>query len=536
MLRTIVAAFAFDVAEWALWVGVLVYAYEDSGPDAAGLTSVALLVASALVAPIAGVLADGRHPERTLLVGYGGEATLLAGATVALFLRAPVGVVVALTAGALGAVTFARPSTAVVVPSLVSTPMELTAANLLGGWCDSASVLVGPLAAAALLAADGPRAVFAACAGLTLTAALATLPLGRRQIPDAPDLDEVRRTVRPFSALAGCVRRLAASRASLLLLVVLSGQYVLVGALDLIYVVLAVDLLDLGSSGAGYLSAAFGAGSLAGGIVATVLIARSRLAPVLLVCLALIASSMLLLGVATTVATAFALVPVAGLGRALLDLTGRMLMQRVAPQDALASSFAALEAFACIAMASGAILAQTLVVFAGERVALVGVGTFFALLLLVVSVSRLGDVDAIADAPVVTIRLLRSIPLFAPLGGPALEALARAARPVEVSAGDTIMREGDIGEHYVAVVTGRFDVSVDGEPVRSMVRGQGFGEVALVASVPRTATVVAGTDGTILQLDREPFLRAVTEHSSASRIAWRTAHAYEPRLADGAAT
>src|SRR5688572_30054587 len=152
LLRTIIAALAFDVAEWALWVGVLVYAYERGGATTAGLAALGLLVPSALAAPLAGVLADGPHPARVLLLGYLAETAGLTGATIAAFAGAPLAVVIGLTAMALAAVTFARPSTAVVVPSLVSTPGELTAANLLGGWCDSASVLIGPLAAAGLLA------------------------------------------------------------------------------------------------------------------------------------------------------------------------------------------------------------------------------------------------------------------------------------------------------------------------------------------------------------------------------------------------
>lgn len=257
---------------------------------------------------------------------------------------------------------------------------------------------------------------------------------------------------------------------------VLGGQFVLVGALDLIYIVLAVDLLDLGSSGTGYLSASFGAGSVFGGIVATLLVARRRLAPVILTCLLMIAASMLLLGVVTTVATAFILIPVAGLSRALLDLTGRMLMQRAAPQDALATVFAALEALACLGMAFGSVLAQTLVAYGTEHLALIGVGSFFAVLLVVAAVSHLRDIDLALDVPVVAIRLLRSLPLFPPLPGPALEGLGRSAVSLEVDAGETIIRKGDDGDRYYAIVAGRFEVTAHDGRTRSLGRGEGFGE------------------------------------------------------------
>ena len=59
-----------------------------------------------------------------------------------------------------------------------------------------------------------------------------------------------------------------------------------------------------------------------------------------------------------------------------------------------------------------------------------------------------------------------------------------------------------------------------GAPVRSATRGSDFGEVALLADVPRTATVSAATDGSLLAIDRDPFLLAVTGSPSAHEAAW----------------
>lgn len=95
-------------------------------------------------------------------------------------------------------------------------------------------------------------------------------------------------------------------------------------------------------------------------------------------------------------------------------------------------------------------------------------------------ISVVVQVGASADAPVVAIRLLRRIPVFAPLPGPSLEGVARAARFGSVTAGTTIIREGDRGHHCFAIVAGEVEVSVAGERVRTMGRGEGFGEVALL--------------------------------------------------------
>src|SRR5439155_62205 len=59
-----------------------------------------------------------------------------------------------------------------------------------------------------------------------------------------------------------------------LLLGLLAAESVAIGALDVVYVVLAISLLDLGGSDAGYLNAAFGAGGVAGIVATATLVGR----------------------------------------------------------------------------------------------------------------------------------------------------------------------------------------------------------------------------------------------------------------------
>ena len=60
------------ISEWALWCGILVYAYEHSGKTVAGLVSIGLFLPGALIAPLAGAAADGPCPNRVLALVYAG--------------------------------------------------------------------------------------------------------------------------------------------------------------------------------------------------------------------------------------------------------------------------------------------------------------------------------------------------------------------------------------------------------------------------------------------------------------------------------
>jgi Cyclic nucleotide-binding domain len=238
-----------------------------------------------------------------------------------------------------------------------------------------------------------------------------------------------------------------------------------------------------------------------------------------------------IIGADPRVATAFALLAVAGTGRIVVDVAGRTLLQRIAPVDLLCRVFGLLEGLSMAALAVGSLLTPLLVALAGGRAAVIGVGAILPVALLLVG-PRLLAIDRRADVPVVELALLRSIPLFAPLGPPELESLARELRPVEAAADEELVREGEPGDLYV-VADGELEVSVEGRPFRSLGRGECFGEIALLRSVPRTATVTARTDARLYALAREPFLAAVAAHPGTAIEAERVV---SERLAAGQAT
>ncbi len=110
--------------------------------------------------------------------------------------------------------------------------------------------------------------------------------------------------------------------------------------------------------------------------------------------------------------------------------------------------------------------------------------------------------------------LLKSLDVFAPFSGPELADIARAAREVRFGAGERIVTEGDEGQSYYAMISGKASVRAGQPPVEiaSLSSGSGFGEMSLLTGEPRAATVVAVDDCVLLELDREAFARHFTEH------------------------
>ena len=123
--------------------------------------------------------------------------------------------------------------------------------------------------------------------------------------------------------------------------------------------------------------------------------------------------------------------------------------------------------------------------------------------------------------PVVAIALLRSMPVFSPLPPSSLEAVARGATERTFAAGEVVIREGDPGDSYHAIAGGRVDVDVGGRFVRSLGRGDGVGEVALLHRSPRTASVVAVEPTHTLEIDGDAFVTAVTGHEPSLHTARR---------------
>jgi MFS family permease len=509
-------------AEWAVFIGLLVYVHERSGTRATGFASIAMLVPYVVVSPFAGEMAERYRPSRVRLAGLGAQAVGYGISAVAAYQGSPVWVAVFGTMIALGATTTLRPSGAVLLPAMVRSSRELTVANLWVGYAESTAVLVGPMIATALLAIDGARLALAGCAVLAATAAVLA------SIGIATDPPAVRSTVRR-GALRTSVQAVSALRrrtGAIGVLTIAGGQFFLVGALDLVIVVSAQDVLDMGEAGAGVLSTVFGLGSVLSVGVTTMLVRRRRLATYLIASLVMVVAMSVAFGVSMTIATALVALPLLGLSRSSLDLLARMMLQRSAPPNELSLVFAVLESTGGVAVLLGSLVAQVLIAWSGPQAAMFGVAGFFVLMLLATA-KPLRHADEGADIPVVAMSLFRRDPVFSPLPAGILETVARTAEEVVVERGEIVIRQGDPGDRYYIVADGTLEITSEGQIRHVAERGDGFGEVALLANVPRTATVTATRKSTLLAVGRVPFLLAVTGHDSSRQAAWGVIHAMD---------
>jgi hypothetical protein len=248
------------------------------------------------------------------------------------------------------------------------------------------------------------------------------------------------------------------------------------------------------------------------------LVGLRRLALPLALSLGVWSAAFLGLAALPALAVAMALLAVAGGARATLDVTGRTLLQRVAPPDLLARVFGLLEGLQMGAIAIGTLAAPLLVSLGGAAAAFIAVGALMPLVA-VLAGRRLLDIDRHATVPVVEIALLRSIALFAPLAPPTLESVARALVPLAPPAGTEVIRQGDVGDRLYVIADGECDVTADGIAVTTLGRGDYFGEIALLYDVARTATVRTRGVTRLYALERDHFLAAVTGHLRAQRSA-----------------
>jgi MFS family permease len=531
-LRRVELAFLlFTTVEYATWIAILLYAYAAIGPASVGLVAVIQLVPAAVVAPLASSLADRLPRRRVLLIGYLAQVVTFGLTWAAMSSMAPPALVVGVGAAAAATLGFTRPTQGALLPSLSRTPEELTAANGLSGTIEGFGMLLGPLAAAAILAIGTPADVFgAATVALLVAAALvAWLPTGRKPVAgialavEAPAVGVGAPGSHP-SVLEG-VRLVTREPGTRIVVGILTLRMIVIGALDVLYILIALEVFGIGDSGAGLLNAAMGLGVVLGGAISFGICGRPRLAPEL--CFAAVATGvgLVIVGAGIGAAQAAPVLVVVGMGFAGCDVIGRTILQRVTPDALLGRVLGALEGLAFAGLAVGSLAAPFVVAIVGVQGAFIVAGL---LLPLGVALSWLGlrAMERVALVPIRAVELLRESTIFAPLPPAELERVARNARWITVDAGEVLIREGDAGDAYYVLESGSLRVTQDAAELRTtQARADGVGEIALLRDVPRTATVTAAAPSILLAIRRALFLEVVAGHLPTRDAAVRVAEA-----------
>jgi MFS family permease len=504
-LRRLELAWAFSiVSTWAYSVAVVVFSFEEGGATAVGFVGLLRWLAAGAVSPFAALLAD-RFERRAVMVASDlARAGLIAGAAAAVLVDASPYLVYSFATLVSIAGTPFRPAEAGLTPQLVRAPEELGAANVVASAIESVGIFAGPALGGLLLAWTGVSTTFLVTAGGVAISALLVVRI--RPVAEPAGGDESVGEIR--QELLEGFQAIFKSRSVALLVGLFAAQTFVDGLLSVLIAVVALDYLSGGASTVGWLNAASGIGGLVGAGLAGVLVGRGRLAADFGLGVLLFGLPLALLASWQSEGLALVLLAGVGIGNTLVDVSGMTLLQRVTPPAVVGRVFGVLESVLLITVALGAAAAPALVSAFGPRGALVVAGLFLPAVVLP-SLRVLRRIDAAAVLARPDADLLQAVSLFASLPETALERLAAGAERVHVRAEEDVVKQGEPGDRFYIVAAGEFGVTVDGAEVAILHEGDYFGEIALLREVPRTATVRARRDSTLLALDRDDFLTAV---------------------------
>lgn len=514
-IRRVLAAYCLGaLAEFATWLAILLTAYRQGGTATLGAASFAMLLPAAVLVPFLATVGDRIPRGRALSLVYAGCA-LAAAVTGALILAgAPLWAVVIGGAALTVVVALVRPMHFAALPLLARLPGDLVSANALSSLIDGLTLFAGFAVSGLLTQQVGAWVVLLGGAVLLVIGSLLTRGLGLpvAVVPDGDSGPEIRAALGGLTALR---RRTGA----LILLALIAGTSILEGANESLTVTFNDQVLGRGEATAGLIAGAYGLGIALGGALLAGLAGSRRLA-------ALVVGATVLIGLSeASVAILQALGPVlvaltlVGVGVATVLVSARTLLQRTVDDAVLARVLAIQEGVVLGGLMLGAVVGPLLVLWLGPTRAFVPLGLAVAAFGLF-SARSLRALEATGVDHRREVALLRGVPFLAALPPYALERLAQSAAWRTAATGTVVVRQGDPGDSYYMVSRGRLTVEVDGIPRPHLLSaGDGFGEIALLRRVPRTATVTAASDCDLLVVASAPFLAAVTASTASATLA-----------------
>lgn len=491
---------------WAYGVALPVYAYHAGGPRAVGLLFFARFVLGALAGPWVGVLADRWPRRQVMLISDVIRFGMLAGMTaVASSGGNAYAIYVLAIASTVVAVAY-NPAQSAMLPTLVNSPDELTAANVVGNTISSVGMFAGPALGGVLLALSGPAAVFALTGALVLWSIAFVLQIPRDEAPAPPERPHF------LTELTAGFATMIRKPALRVVMGLTAAQALVDGALEVLLVVLAIRLLHGDNATLGWLNTAIGIGSILGAFIVAAIATRRRLAGGFAIGLLLSSIPLALAAAVSSLAPALILVGTLGVGAIFCQVNGVTLMQRSTENEVMGRVFAVFETLILTGLAVGSLVTPAVIGWIGSKGALIAAGVLVPVLLIPLwpSLRRIDDEAVIAEEP---LELLRRIEIFAELPEPVLERLAAGATAISVAADGIVVSRGEVGNHFYAIAAGKAAVELEDGTTRELGPGDSFGEIALLRDVPRTATVRALEPLQLFAVERDEFLFAVTGHA-----------------------
>lgn len=503
-------------------VGLSVWAFRHDGTSAVGVVGVARLLPGAIALPFGAWAADRFSRRRVVSIVFLAVTSAQAATAVALAADAPALVIYLLVAFNSVAGTPYRPAHLALAPLAARSPAELVAMNVTAGTMEGLVTFVGPALAALLLLGGDPWVVLAVSALAALGGLFAVSGINITIDPSkAMRRSRDRRSAnRPGDALMGGLVELRANVDMAVLVGCFVAQLFVRGILGVLIVSVSFDLIDLDSSGVGWLAAAMGIGGIVGSMYAVTLTGHRRLARPFALALVLWGFPIAVIGLLPHTAVAVVALLTVGLGNAILDVAGFTLIQRLGIDRTLGRVFGVLYTFGIAMGGLGSLAAPPMISWLGLRTVLIIVGLILPLIALAL-LPRFRSIDERSEPVPEVLSLLTRVALLSPLPPITLEKLAARSAKVDVASGTVVIAEGERGDLFYVIEEGEVDVSHAGRRQSTLGPGDQFGEIALLRDSPRTATVVATRPTTFVTIDGRDFVDAVSSSDAAFSIGSR---------------
>ncbi len=505
-MRLLIAAFLVDqVGSWSYAVVLSVYVF-DRTHSAQWLAALGICRwgPGLLLAGYGGVIADRYQRTTVMIVSSLASAVLMTGMAVSVAADAPVALLLGIVALSSVALAPYRPAAGALTPEVVGE-QDLAAANSIFAALENLVVVIGPGVGGLLLLTGQPvigvainAASFAVAAALT--ARLRVRSRGSGGTGDSAAAEWV----------AG-LRALAAQRVALAVVLFCALDSAVYGASTVLYVPLSVRL-GTGADGYSYLLAGSALGGVLGAGLANRLSGASRLAPVIMGSICLQAVPFLLIIPVRWPVLAGALQVASGVGMVIVDVLALTSLQRDLPGDVLSRVLGIFDTLVLGGILLASLVAGILIAHAGLTAGLIAVGAGIPVIALA-GLPTLLRADRTSAAVAARLRprveLLSRLDLLAGSDRTTLERLAGGAEEVPMAPGAVVIREGDQADALWILTRGVLSVSAQGRELTPVTAPGYVGEIGLLRGIPRTATIRAVEECSLLRIDGPDFLAAL---------------------------